>query len=62
MSPAVDDYESNTLDGGGMALLKGGSSYVVDVTDADTAAGLGHDLLALQGDVTFADTTTDAST
>ena len=55
MSPGVDDFESNTLDGGGMALLKGGSSYVCDVTDADEAAGLGHDLLALQGDVTFAD-------
>jgi autotransporter-associated beta strand protein len=62
LSPAVDDYESNTLDGGGMALLKGGSSYVCDVTDAEAAAGLGHDLLALQGDVTFSDTSTDAVT
>jgi len=61
VSPAVDDYESNTLDGGGMALLKGGSSYVCDVTDVDEAAGLGHDLLALQGDATFSDTSTDAA-
>ncbi len=62
VSPGVDDYESSTLAGGGMARFRGGSGYVCDVTDADEAAGLGHDLLALKGDVTFSDTTSDAVT